>query len=724
MRIITTLFFIFLFSNSNSQTIPDSSKILKEVIIKGNRKQSDISRMDSVKGTFIISGKKNEVINLSTRDAAISEKYGRQIFAKVPGVFVYDMDGTGNQINISTRGLDPHRGWEFNIRKDGVLTNSDMYGYPASHYNIPLEAVDRIELVRGTGSLQYGAQFGGMLNYVSKEPDSTKIFAFESINTAGSYGLLSSFNSVSGTKGKFKYYAWFNNKTSKGYRNNSDSKYDAQNISLYYQFMPNLLIKAEWTRSNYTTHLAGPLTDAMFQANPRLATRSRNYYSPDINVPSIIADWKVGTNTRLKLTSSAVLGSRSSILFDKPSTTQDIVNVETNKFANRQVDIDQFNSYTSEIRLLHSYSLLKQTSIVAAGIQYLNNDLHRRQLGKGTTGSDYDLTLVTPGWGRDLHFKTNNVAFFAENKWSVNNRLSINTGLRIEVGETRMSGIINNYPANAIPNTIKHQFPLFGLNSQYSLTNRINLYAGWSQAYRPVIFKDIIPGSLLELADKDLKDAKGYNFEAGFRGDWKFLNWDVNYFQLAYYNRIGTLAQKNVAGEEIIYKTNIGNSLTNGLELFTQAEFSLGRKTVATLFSATAIMNAVYKNASLRSGNSNVSISGNEVESVPQLQSRNGLTIKFNAISLSALHSYTANSFADAFNTITPTATGSAGLVPSYNLFDFNGSFNFSSKLRLRLNINNAFNKIYFTKRPQFYPGPGIWPSDNRTYSATLGLKL
>lgn len=45
----------------------------------------------------------------------------------------------------------------------GFFTNSDMYGYPASHFGLPMEAVERIELVRGTGALQYGAQFGGML---------------------------------------------------------------------------------------------------------------------------------------------------------------------------------------------------------------------------------------------------------------------------------------------------------------------------------------------------------------------------------------------------------------------------------------------------------------------------------------------------------------------------------------------------------------------------------
>jgi len=41
--------------------------------------------------------------------------------------------------------------------------NNYKLDYPASHFNIPMEAVDRIELVCGTGSLQFGVQIGGML---------------------------------------------------------------------------------------------------------------------------------------------------------------------------------------------------------------------------------------------------------------------------------------------------------------------------------------------------------------------------------------------------------------------------------------------------------------------------------------------------------------------------------------------------------------------------------
>lgn len=711
------------FTSFNALAQTDTAKTLDEVTIQNIRKQQDISRMDSIKGTFIYSGKKNEVISLINKDAAITEKYGRQIFAKIPGVFVYDMDGTGNQTNISTRGLDPHRGWEFNIRKDGIVTNSDMYGYPASHYNIPLEAVEKIEMVRGTASLQYGAQFGGMLNYVSKQP-SEKEFAFESVNTVGSYGLLSTFNSISGTKGKFKYYAWFNNKKSDGYRKNSDSKFDAQNITLLYQADPSLLIKAEWTRSNYLIHLAGPLTDAMFNADPKSSTRSRNYYNPEINVPSLTFDWKAGKNTQLKLTSSAIIGARNSVLFDKLATVGDTINASTLQYNNRQVDIDHFNSYTTELRLLQSYSLFNLTSHLVAGVQYMNNNLHRQQLGKGTTGSDFDLSLVTPGWGRDMHYKTNNIALFAENMWQLTKRLSVNTGARVEIGETNMTGTIVNYPENDISNTIKHKFPLFGVNAQYKLSSGINAYAGWSQAYRPVIFKDIIPASLYEVADKNLKDARGYNLEAGFRGKWNILQWDVNYFQLFYKNRLGTIAQKNSAGDDIIFRTNIGNSLTRGVELFTQADLPLSRGAVLSAFTATAYMNAEYQNATIRSGTTNINIDGNKVESAPEWQSRNGVSLKVKRVSVSALYSYTAKTYADALNSVAPTATGAAGLVPAYHLFDFNSSIFITSHLQLRLNLNNAFNRKYFTKRPQFYPGPGIWSSDGRSFSTSLMIKI
>jgi Fe(3+) dicitrate transport protein len=699
------------------------TKRLEEIVVKGQR-LSDLGRLSETEGTRLWSGKKNEVINLQSLNANIAEKTGRQIFAKVPGVFVYDMDGSGNQMNISTRGLDPHRGWEFNIRRNGAITNSDMYGYPASHYSMPMEAVERIELVRGTGSLQYGAQFGGMLNYVTKKPDSTKSFSLESITSVGSYGLLSSYLAASGKIGKIQYMTYYTKRLSDGYRQNRDTDYDAQSFQLTYSPTAQLKLTAELSRSKYIYHLPGALTDAEFNEDPRQSSRSRNYYSPEIYVPSLRMDWSLGNRTKLLLQTSAILGHRNSVMFDKPANVVDAIDPITLEYAPRQVDIDNYHSYTTELRMLHNYSLFGRTSNLVAGVQYMNNDLHRQQQGKGTAGTDYDLTLTQPGFGRDMHLKSNNVALFVENKFQLTEQLSVTPGVRVESGESAMTGVISYYDPQGVPNTIKHKFPLLGINAQYKVRNGNSFYAGWSQAYRPVIFKDIVPSSVYEITNKNLKDAYGFNAEAGFRGQASRLRWDIGVFRVQYKNRMGSQATYDANNVFYLYRTNIGNSLTDGAEIFTEYQIRNLKKISFSVFTSTAFMNGRYTDAQVRSGDTNVDVSGNKLESVPEVITRNGLSLGTKKASLSFLYSYVGDSFADALNTIEPSANGAVGLVPGYGLFDINSTFLILNQVTLRVNINNVTNKQYFTKRPSFYPGPGIWSSDGRSLVVSVGFKF
>jgi Fe(3+) dicitrate transport protein len=709
--------FVFLFLPNIQVDSTDKSTILTEVIVKQESITSNFSTMPSVKNGIIYSGKKSEFIRLGALPANVSERVGRQVFAKIPGAFIYDMDGSGNQMNFSFRGLDSHRGWEFNIRQDGVLLNSDLYGYPASHYSMPLESIESIEIVRGTGSLQYGAQFGGLVNYVTKKP-ANKPFALENISSIGSFNTYTNYTGISGTAGKFSYFGYVSNRSADGYRDQTHSQYDAQQIRLNYAFTPNLHSSLSWSRSNYLFRMAGPLTDVMFKENPKQATRSRNYFNPTISIPAFELNWNPWKNTTVKFSSSLLLGDRNSILFDK---TADIVDVAINGvFAPRQVDIDNFNSCTNEMRLLQSY----QKGVLAVGVQYLSNDLHRRQVGKGSAGSDFDLSITSAGFVRDMHFKTENLAFFIENKWNLTERLSWNAGVRIESGETNMSGSISYLDASVVANKITHEFPLFGTSFEYQLNQNQQFYGGISQAYRPVIFKDIIPAATYDRADKNLQDAKGYNMELGYRGTWKNFQWDVTGFQLLYNNRLGKVAQTDAQGNFSLFQTNIGNSVTTGIEISLQAQFRLAPKTALSLFTATSQMNARYQNAVIRNGTTNVSIDGNSVESTPEWITRNGMTFRYRQYSLSGLYSYVAKSYADALNTDKPASNGAVGLVPAYSLVDFVADWKISKFILLKVSVNNALDLSYFTKRPMFYPGPGIWPSDGRSFQLSVQVKI
>lgn len=52
-------------------------------------------------------------------------------------------------------------------------------------------------------------------------------------------------------------------------------------------------------------------------------------------------------------------------------------------------------------------------------------------------------------------------------------RFSLNVGMRVEIGESNLSGKINYYPDDKLPNTIKHSFPLFGVNAEYAFNSKI-----------------------------------------------------------------------------------------------------------------------------------------------------------------------------------------------------------------------------------------------------------
>lgn len=699
-------------------------KDLPSVTVSALSTRNGVARLDPIVGTYIHDGKKNEVVQLTQMDVNVTEKAGRQIFAKVPGVFVYDMDGAGNMMNISARGLDPHRGWEFNVRKDGMLTNSDMYGYPASHYSIPLESVEKIELVRGTGSLQYGAQFGGMLNYVTKQGDVTKPISFESYNSIGSYNLLSTYNAIGGKVGKFQYYAYIAKKSREGYRRNEQTNYGAESAVVKYDVNENLSLKLEWSRSHYIYRMAGQLNDAMFAADPRQATRTRSYFNPTINIPSFALDWKISDKTRLQYNSSAVIGIRNSIIYDRPANVKDTIVTATGQFNNRQVDIDRFNSYTNELRLLQQYKLGNYTSSLVVGLQLMNNLLHRTQQGRGTGGSDFDLSLVNPIWGRDIRFKTQNTAMFLENNFQLLNNLTANIGARVEMGESKMSGVIIYYPENEIPVAIAHNFPLFGGSLSYKPKTDLEFYGGFAQSYRPMIFKDIIPVSIFEKVDPNIKDAKGYNAEIGFRGNWSSWKWDVTAYVLQYNDRFGTLAQTDAQGEFYTYRTNIGNSTTKGLEIFVQKDLHINPRTALSIFTSTAIMDGRYTSGEVKVGLENVSIKNNKIESVPNVISRNGVTFQYTKLSISGLYSYTADSYADALNTVVAPPSGAVGLVPAYGILDVSASYKFSSSFELKISINNVTDESYFTKRPLFYPGPGIWPSDGRNGSLVFIFRI
>ena len=67
------------------------AKSLDSVILYSYLNQNIIRALPAEQGAYIFSGKKTEMLNLAKLPVDVTGKTGRQVFAKVPGVFVYDM---------------------------------------------------------------------------------------------------------------------------------------------------------------------------------------------------------------------------------------------------------------------------------------------------------------------------------------------------------------------------------------------------------------------------------------------------------------------------------------------------------------------------------------------------------------------------------------------------------------------------------------------------------
>lgn len=713
--------------NNAAQEDTLTNKISDSVIVSTYLKNAKAKYLPDVAGTNIYAGKKTDIVYLDPGRANLAQNMLRTAFAKIPGLTMWDMDGAGLQINVGSRGTDSHRSIEMNMRQNGYNINSDMFGYPEDHYTPPMQAIQQVQLVRGSAALQFGSQFGGMMNYVMKEGDSTKPITLESEQTTGSNNFFNSYNTIGGTKGKWNYYAYYDYRSGDGWRPNSAFNYHACYFNLNYHFNSKTSLAIQFSRMNYVQQIAGGLTDAQFNQNARQSLRSRNFFNPEINIPALLFKYDISSATHIEVTSNALFGQRNSVQFIASPVVADTFNTTLGSYNSRQVDRDYYAGFTTEARILHHYKINKIKSVITAGFRYSNETTKRKQKGIGTTGSDFDLSLAR-SYGIDLRFNTINYAVFAENIFQLSNRFSITPGIRYEIINTGLKGKINNATAD-VSYTGNRNFPLFGAGLQYQVNKISQLYGNISQAYRPFLYANVTPADRVDVIDPNLKDSKGFDIDLGYRGHYKdVLNFDVNAYYLFYGNRVGLISQEKPEGENYLLTTNIGDAVTKGAEMHIELSLlkSITKRQTRNdirIFNSLSYNRARYTRGEINKTGTNTNITSNHVENVPDWMNKTGLTLQHNRFTTTFQYSYTSKSFNDAFNT-SSGSDGIIGIIPSYQIWDWTINWQFAQAIHLSGGINNFTNYKYFNRRITMYPGPGILPADGRTFYISLGLKL
>ncbi|HEY4065013.1 MAG TPA: TonB-dependent receptor [Puia sp.] len=711
-------------------------KVLDSVRVRTSVPAFGVSRLKDVDGAGIYAGKKSEVIVLKDITANTATNNSRQIYSGIAGLNIYENDGgAGIQLSIGGRGLDPNRTSNFNTRQNGYDVSADALGYPESYYTPPAEAIERIEIVRGAASLQYGTQFGGILNFrLNSGPDSSKMQVVAR-ETGGSYGFFNTSTSIGGTAGQWKYYAFYQHKSGDGWRPNSHFNVNTGYTSVTWKANDRLSVTAQYTHEDYLEKQAGGLTDAMFAADPRQSTKSRNWFKVNWNLGAVLLDYAISPTLQFNSRLFGLLADRSAL---------GIINTVVDPGGPRQYRTDKYTNWGNESRLVYTYNTHSDhPSVLLGGVRYYHGYTDR-QIGNSNDGSGgapsdftYSHATVIDSLSYSRYkFPNHNTALFAENIFRLTPRISVIPGIRYESIVTKADGFYNAFIEDHAGNIIYNQlvsenrtsnrsFVIGGIGLSYKASPDVQWYANISQNYRAINFNDMSIVNPNFRVDPNLKDEKGYSADMGVRGHHlDIVTYDLSLFTINYNNRIGTILQKDTTSPNTYqYTTNISRSRNWGVESFVEVDLwkliaGSGSRVKLSLFSNLSWIDARYVDSK------ESAYENKKVEFVPNVIWRSGIHFKEGRFAATCQYAYTGKQFSDATNSVTPSNDGINGMVPSYYVMDLSADYRFSRTFSLSGTVNNLSNHMYFARRADSYPGPGIVPSDGRTLYMTLQVNL
>lgn len=190
------------------------------------------------------------------------------------------LPGYGNPLSqlIDMRGYGISSGFEnIAVTVDGRRLNN-IDNVPQLLSSIPLANIERIEITKGSGSVQYGdGAMAGAIHIITKEATGVAVGA-----SVGSYGLLGSKLSAGAQTDTFSVNAVSETYHTDGYSqpdiNGQLASSDSNNLnaSAKYYATDKLELRLSGTQTQLETAYPGPLSYAQFQSDP--SQNGGNYY--------------------------------------------------------------------------------------------------------------------------------------------------------------------------------------------------------------------------------------------------------------------------------------------------------------------------------------------------------------------------------------------------------------------------------------------------------------
>lgn len=642
-----------------------------------------------------------------------------ELLRRVPGVVINDNSGpVAMRLNIGIRGLNPDRSRAVLMLEDGLPITLAPYGEPETYYSPPIDRMSHVEVVKGSGQILYGPQtVGGVINFVTPDPPARTHAAFDL--QGGQRGFFAGNGLIGGSSQDQKVGWLFNllHKRGDGFR---DFFFDIDDLQGKFTLKPadahTISLKMGYYDENSNSTYLG-LTTPMFLANPdqnpvpsdflkvkRLSASAS--HSMAVNPNLVWSSALFGYTTtrdwaRADFDRAAAAGRQYSGTFGDTSVPGGAIFVRNTALDRNR----QFQVFGAQTAVSMQYALGGVRNALDAGIRYIGERMDDQQL-EGNSSS------ARTGALRDDEDRYGHAfSAFMQNRFFLTKRLTFTPGVRLEhydyerhILRAVVGGVATNVDRRAGDGVTK-AIPGFGM--AFQAAQRVSVFAGVHRGFAPPRVKDSITAAGQPL---NLDAELSWNYETGIRLQaHRAVRGELTYFRMDFENQIIPAAQSGGATTTLV---NGGETLHQGIETSLRVDWGSLLGWSSALYTDARFMHladAKFTRNTLFGGNRLPYAPENTFSFLVGYRQRQGFGAQLDA-------TYIGSQFADNSQTVTPSADGTIGLVPSYTLWNVNADYTVQRErfqLRPYFSIKNLTDRIYIASRAPQGIQPGLFRQVN-----------
>jgi Fe(3+) dicitrate transport protein len=626
----------------------------------------------------------------------IQPRSTEDVLRRVPGIHIKREEESAVVTNIGVRGLTAGD-YKTLVLEDGVPVQPGLFVGNSRYYNPRIQRMDGIEVLKGAASLRYGPNtIGGVINFLTRTPEDGASVALR-VGSWDSYeGTVELGGSARSGDARFGLIA--TRAESDGFM---DKGYDMTDIMIKSGTLvgdnQSIGVKFAHYQNDANISYRGVFPDA-YQAGARFNPAPDDFFLTGRTSFDVNHDWDISDRARLQTLAYASRTHRDYWRFGLVSGAATTTNADGFTVWNYSDNVNgnnrEFSRLGLETRLSLDHAAFGIDGQAEFGLRLMHeamDDVTVLAVRERPRTPDAD----RGGLGQNRVDSADSMALFAQNRFDIDERLSVTAGLRVESYDQKRKNRLQNSPTDSFSNT--EVMP--GLGVTYAINSNVQLFGSAYRAFAPPLV-----GSVLGSGDTPTEAEKSVNIEFGLRGNSGALNYSAAVFQMDFSNQV----DPGVSG---IRAPNEGSALHQGLEAALGFELAEGLRLEGNF---TWIPTAEYRED--RPGNA---LRGNRLAYSPERMLNLGLSYASGQFKSALLMNYVSEQFGDGMNRrdLTTGSTGTwGGLMPGYSTTDLTAAYELSQNLSVSGAIKNLTDKDYIAGLRQ-----GIYVGPERSFE--LGLR-